>query len=132
MVLKASAGVSNVSLLTNADTLASLRRRGHYRASCHTVTTEELRDGCPVPSFGLYTATAALVLLARLGATRVSVYGADWTDAPDFDGVAAGENRTETRWNRERAIWGEVVEWMRGRGCEVERICDGSAGHNLG
>lgn len=77
---------------------------------------------CPVPRFDLYTATAALALAGHLGATTVDVYGADWSDAPDWDGsTPEGANRSPERWALERGIWSQVVEWMGRRGCEVVR-----------
>jgi hypothetical protein len=128
-ILESSPGVSACKLLTNAETLASLKRRGHFRASGVVTTVESLCDLCPVPQWPLYSATAGLVLLTHLSATSVRVYGADWsTGAPDFDGVSAGENRGAERFAWERHIWNAVVAWMSSLGIAVERITPEVAG----
>ena len=69
------------------------------------------------------SATTALVYAGYRGATRVDVYGADWApDAPDWDGVAAGRNRTADRFALERGIWeNRLVPWLAARGVEVVR-----------
>ena len=102
---------------------AQLLTRREYRPK-YTVrpglACEDL--ACPVLMFDLYTATAALALAGYLKATRVDVYGADWTDAPDFDGHTPAEsNRTPQRWALERGVWANVVGWLAGKGCEVVR-----------
>lgn len=81
---------------------------------------------CPVDKWSLFTAPVALVLAATIGAKRIDVYGADWTDEPDYDGViAAGCRRDEDRWKQEREIWTGVVDWLKGGGITVNRITDG-------
>jgi hypothetical protein len=111
-------------LFTKRDTRASLARRGSPWAACAARCCEDL--ACPVPRFDLFTAPAALVLMAVKGCRRIDVYGADWTPGPDFDGVAAGENRSAERWAVERGIWDAVVAWLADR-ASVERITDGQA-----
>lgn len=72
------------------------------------------------PEWRIFTAPAALALAAYLGATRIDVYGADWTDAADFDGVTPTSDRSTARWAREIPIWAAVVEWLGVRGTRVE------------
>lgn len=87
--------------------------------------TESLGDFCDLqsPSWSTYSATTALVLLAWLGASEIRVYGADWTPAPDWDGHNDPENRRDAeRWDRERALWAAVVDWLDDRGTTVVRV----------
>lgn len=104
--------------LTRRQTAIDIGKRVRFTDVVHT---EDL--SCPWKPFTLKTATCAMVLLATLGATDVKVYGADWKpDAPDFDGVQRGEDRSAERFRVEREIWEKVVEWMNGKGITVERI----------
>lgn len=106
---------------------AKLLTRAEYRPK-HTsragLDVEALEKWCPVPKIAEFTATAALVLAGFLGAERVDVYGADWTQQPDFDGHVDPETmmaRHPDRWKREGKIWGDIVLWLSHRGCEVVR-----------
>ena len=52
------------------------------------------------------TAISALYVAKELGATRIDVFGADWTDQPDFDGVSlVGTERGADRWRDEARAW---------------------------
>jgi hypothetical protein len=63
--------------------------------------------------WGLFTAPAALMLARHLGATSIDVYGADWSDEPDWDGERmTGCVRDENRWSNELPIWRGVVEHL--------------------
>lgn len=113
--------IGRPTLFTRRQSFDSLARHGDgwgdaSRAVCYA---EDL--SCPVARWDLYTMTAALVLAKHMGAATVNVYGCDWTDAPDWDGTAAGENRAETRWELERSIYAAVVDWLDGCGCQVFR-----------
>jgi len=109
------------ALFTAGAVLARLKRCGSPWAERFGYTADRLT--CSVRDWTAYTATAALVLAEDLGAVNVDVYGADWTDAPDYDGHRTDDyNRGENRWARERGIWDGVCEWMRGRGVSVERL----------
>lgn len=44
-----------------------------------------------------FSCTSAIAYAAFRGATEIDLYGADWSGEKDFDGVAAGENRSESR-----------------------------------
>lgn len=104
-------------LFTCRATLASLERRGLTFPAA--IVAEDLRGP---ERWSLYTAPAALVLAAHLGARLIDVYGADWaTDAPDFDGAAAGENRSAARFQREREIWDRIVASLANAGVAVTR-----------
>lgn len=81
---------------------------------------------CPVDQWSLFTAPAALVLAYKMGGNQIEVYGADWSDEPDFDGVrVVGCIRDPERWKKEVPIWNAVVGWLHERGITVNRITDG-------
>jgi hypothetical protein len=70
-----------------------------------------------------WTVTASIALAAHLGADRVDVYGADWTNEPDFDGYRPTEMyRTLERWARERAAWSRLEQWLTARDVTVRRV----------
>jgi hypothetical protein len=97
--------LGNPKLFTRRQTWLDVRRRINPPT---VMFTEAL--SCPVKGWDVKTATAALVLAGNLGATRIDVYGADWTDAPDFDGVeVVGTDRKPQRWDEERATWHAVI-----------------------
>lgn len=76
-----------------------------------------------------FSATAALIVAAHLGGKTIDVYGADWTDEPDFDGKSINLNpheRNEARWKTERQIWVAVVNYLATEGVEVNRKIYGS------
>jgi hypothetical protein len=76
----------------------------------------------PCLSWAEWTATAALICAASEGATSIGVYGADWTDAPDADGVQMPENdRSENRWRNEGATWDCVVKELGTMGVTIRR-----------
>ena len=104
-------------LFTLRATYDSLHRQG---CTCDTTIAETL--SCPVDRWTLYTAPAGLVLAAEvLKASRIDCYGVDMTGTLDVTG-GTGEDRSESRWARERAIWDAVVMWLSTRGVEVKRI----------
>jgi len=107
-------------LFTIRATRDSLVRRGYPEPNR---LTDDLCRYCPEAlRWCAFTATSALVLAGHLGATQIDVFGADWTDAPDFDGVMVeGCRRNEQRWADERCVWGDVVSFLAERGVTVER-----------
>ena len=110
--------VGSPALLTRRQTWIDVRKR-------LALTTIRLVEDieCPVRLWDVKTATAALGLLATTGVSRIDVYGADWTDQPDFDGhIEVGCDRSAERWKQERETWGEMVDWLGSRGTEVNRI----------
>jgi hypothetical protein len=64
---------------------------------------------------------AAIVYAAHKGATEIECFGCDWSGRNDWDGTAAGKNRSDDRWREERAIFNALVEVLRSRGCSVSR-----------
>jgi len=89
------------------------------RLGINGVAMEDLQ----YPTACAYTACRALVLAHRLGAERIDVYGADWTDEPDADGVTfTGNNRDARRWKVERETWDAVSLWLQGQGVTVNRV----------
>lgn len=102
-----------------------LLTRTDYRPKYSTregQTVEELAKwhGADV---GKYTATAALALTGWLGVETVEVYGADWTNEPDFDGnLEPDVNRSEDRWEKEIRIWNRVKARLAMMGTEVIEV----------
>jgi hypothetical protein len=78
---------------------------------------------CPhALAWPLYSATIALIYAAFRGATDIEVFGADWKGEEDFDGVKAGERRSEIRWNQEAKLWGTICKWLADHNVQVRRI----------
>jgi len=72
--------------------------------------------------FGL---TVALVLAAELGAVHIDCFGVDWCGQADFDGFCCVRNRrTESRWERERRLWGQVAAVLAERNVIIRRVSD--------
>ncbi len=79
----------------------------------------------------MFSATAALVYCGwraageadgKPGGAMIEVFGADWAGTNDFDGVAAGKNRSKARWELEKGIWqNRLVPWLAERRIEVKR-----------
>lgn len=65
------------------------------------------------------TMTCAMAFACSQGAKLVEIHGCDWAGTKDWDGTEFGEDRTDKRWHDERERYGLMVEWMRGKGCEV-------------
>lgn len=86
----------------------------------HATLVEDI--ACPVPLWHLKTATAALGLLKARGVREIDVFGADWTDQPDFDGhLQVGSDRSADRWAQESETWQAMVAWLASHGCAVTR-----------
>lgn len=113
-----NAVIGTPQVLTRRQTWTDFGRTCRLR---DVVLVEEL-PAPPVKQWDLKTATCALALLATMPVTSIDVFGADWSDAPDFDGHAtAGQDRSAARWAQERATWDALVEWLDGRGVSVCR-----------
>jgi hypothetical protein len=72
-----------------------------------------------------FSSTAALIVAAHLGAEVIDVYGADWTNEPDFDGKSINQGpheRAPERWKAERQIWDAVGGYLTSLGISVNRI----------
>jgi hypothetical protein len=67
------------------------------------------------------TMVAAILFAART-CNRIEVCGCDMAGTKDYDGVEAGEDRTEWRWGREREAWDTLVPWLNERGVSLERM----------
>lgn len=132
-------------IMTLSESLYSLRRRGWAnRLILHYVkTTAGLKR---FPACTIYSAIWALALAGELirdgvgsnGVTecqprypdtpysvtsRIEVYGADWTDEPDWDGVITqGFKREKSRWDSERGAWEMECARLKEMGIEVKRI----------
>lgn len=133
---KAAQVAGNPGLLSKRQTVADLRppRLARFPAIAYV---EDLAgpDGIPWRD---KTLTCAMVSAAACGATRIELHGCDWAaDAPDWDGVQAGEDRSAHRFAREREDVGALVAWLAERGVAVERknqrfiiASDSAASHN--
>ncbi len=120
-----------LSIFTARATADDLEKHGHggILSSVHRLFFDDLTDKYPIADMALwtlYSATAAIVLAAHLGATDIDVFGADFTNTPDADGVnVIGCDRDEARWDRERLRGRKMVEHLNGRGVRVSRILNG-------
>jgi hypothetical protein len=66
-----------------------------------------------IPHTG-FSCIAGLHVCQLLGATEIDVYGADWTQQPDFDGKELiGTVRSQDRWRREAKAWQMAIELMK-------------------
>lgn len=68
------------------------------------------------------TMTAAMAYAYTEGAKQIDIYGCDWEGELDYDGTKAGENRSDARWELERADYRKLANWLGERGVEVRRI----------
>jgi hypothetical protein len=106
----------------------SLMTRAAYR-SRYTVAgginVEALADFCPLRC-DEWSSVASLGLAGLLHASRIDVYGADFGSGPtmaEYDGFTSPEaNYSPERWAREWKAFEAVADWLRGRGCEVNRV----------
>jgi hypothetical protein len=65
---------------------------------------------------------AALALAVHLGAVEIECWGVDWDGVRDWDGYSdARQNRTETRWSRERDLFNAIVVGLAAKGIRVSR-----------
>lgn len=112
------------SVVCDQDCLARLLRK--YPRSADYAWLDREHDWPPRKGpcrWWRFSATSALVLAARLGATHVDCYGVDWRGACDWDGYThSGQCRTVTRWADERQVWQSTVDTLAERGVTVERI----------
>jgi hypothetical protein len=101
----------------------TLASRASELVGWQVATLESLERYCPaITRWGSFTAPAALVLAGSLGATQIDVFGADWTNQPDFDGHNDPDAyRDENRWGRERVLWSKVCEFLLAAGVSVVR-----------
>src|SRR5688572_29544265 len=83
-------------ILTRRQTYADVRHRlARFPA---VVLVEDVRPAPDGTAWQLKTLTCAMVFAGSLGATAVDVYGCDWSGTEDYDGAAAGEDRSPERW----------------------------------
>jgi hypothetical protein len=69
-----------------------------------------------------YSAIAAMVLAADLGATQIRVLGADMVGEGEFDGHPLPQIvRDSVRWKDERALWDQTVEFLYDKRIQVSR-----------
>ncbi len=68
-----------------------------------------------------------LTFAAWKGATQIELYGADWDGKNDWDGEAAGKNRSEDRWREEKSIFGALQIVLGRRGINLQRMQPASA-----
>ena len=60
-----------------------------------------------------FTFTHALTYSAWVGCDEINVYGCDWEpNAPDFDGIQGGKNRSFDRFRAEKGIFQAICELL--------------------
>lgn len=119
--------LSRMGIFCSGTAAESLRRHGQagrLAQARHLKLFEDLdRVTREWSRWSLYSATAGLMLAASLGAVAIDVYGADWTDQPDFDGHRAErDRRDDARWESERAVWSAVTEHLAEQGISTQRV----------
>ncbi len=67
------------------------------------------------------TFMVAIVYAAYRGATEIEIYGCDWAGKNDLDGIEAGKNRSDARWEHERNLYAGIVAQLAERGITVTR-----------
>jgi hypothetical protein len=73
-------------------------------------------------SWQSFSASCAFVYAVAQGATRIDLWGADWSGTADHDGAEAGQNRSPERWQWERNIFLNLLfPWAESRGITVVR-----------
>jgi hypothetical protein len=113
--------IGSPTLIASQETLDNLRDR-QIRWRGREIDRKKMLDFCPhVIDWVMFSSTTALVFAAWTGAERIDVYGADWHGTLDWDGTAAGKNRSADRWSLERGIFGVITGWLRERRVEVIR-----------
>lgn len=83
--------------------------------------SDKPRALCPPTEWDCWSAGAAIVLAAYLGATELHLFGYDMAGEQDFAGYNdPGRSRyNPIRWERERRIMPVLLDWIAGRGCRV-------------
>lgn len=88
----------------------------------------EVGAACPESlSWQRFSLTMALALAESLGYRRIELRGVDWRGTEDWDGAADYENsegRSPQRWASEEKVFWPIVQWLAGRGVQVDRRVD--------
>jgi len=108
-------------LFTNVASAMWLRKRNPWPATVDEFEWYLGGDGLALPGTS-FSALAAVWYAVAKGAHIVNVFGAGLSGKLDFDGTAAGETRTDARWERERCLWEELTDLLSRRGVVVERV----------
>lgn len=115
--------IGRPKVLTRQQTWDDLKGRTGLQLA---MTTDALLSFVPAGiGFSLYTATSAIAFAARIGATEISVYGADMTGTAGFDAEDTGENRSDARWASEVVVFHKTFEWLASRGITAKRHLPG-------
>lgn len=108
-------------LLTHRDSYGQMQSEG-VKWPAQVVLTEQLVTAVSsVHNWSLFSATCALVYAVWRGARRISVYGCDLVGTLDYDGAAAGGNRSEDRWCEERTVWKNVIDHLKDVAVDIVR-----------
>lgn len=111
------------NLLSRQQTITDLKPPRLTRFP-NVIAVESLFEFCPpnLMPWTLFTMTCAMIYAAYLGTNAIDIYGADFKGTQDYDGVEAGERRTEERWERdEKPLYARVKAWIEARGISVTR-----------
>ena len=107
-------------LITSKNSKESLLRKGFKWPKPLNVIAE-LPYLSPTINYSLFTATAAMVHAASMGAKTINIYGMTMAGKLDADGIEAGYNRSETRWAKETEIVNQLIQELSEHGCKVIR-----------
>jgi hypothetical protein len=122
LILREWDDVKGVPLLFTNSPSARYLSRHDFKWPRRVERFEDFKDGDGVPLAPTsFSSLAAVWYAVAKGATTIRVYGADMEGTKDFDNVAAGETRTETRWQHERKLWAGMTEQLKERGIVVAR-----------
>ena len=108
-------------LFTNFASATRLRKRSPWPATVDEFEWYLGGDGLALPGTS-FSAIAAVWYAMAKGARIVNVFGASLAGKLDFDGTAAGETRTDARWERERELWETASRVLRLRGAILDRV----------
>ena len=103
----------DAAIVTRRQTHIDLKGRIDARRVVHTEDIGATID--PALGWTTYSHTSAIAFAYWYGMSGADVYGADMAGVTDFDGVAAGENRSDDRWSIERGILAVLLPWLNQR-----------------
>lgn len=105
-------------VLTRRTTWESIGKKCRMKLACFT---EDVRFDCPI-NWHTKTMTCAMAYAAFVGVDKIELYGCDLFGEADYDGVKAGEDRSDKRWAQERSDLGVMMETLWSRGIATHRI----------
>jgi hypothetical protein len=86
------------------------------------ITCESIPDPYKTVDWDFFSLLAAIGYAVHAGCKRIEVYGADWSGVKDFDGVEAGNTRSDDRWKLESNLFELARQELAARGITVLRM----------